>query len=367
MRILKYIFLLILLATFALSVFIATQKGDFYVERSMIIKSPKSTVFNFANDYRNWKSFASWIKEDSKTEFTYSRDSIKKNRSFSWVGTKGNGDVKTFLIKYGDSIIQNMNFDGTNYQLIWFFKDTIGGTKVRWKSKGNMSFKFKINCALNGGADKVIGNMLEKSLLNLDKSLTYEMDTYAINVNGVFKKLGCYYMNQTITSKISNVPKNLSIMIPNLVSFFKKNNIEMKGKPFVIYHTYDLTKGITKFSVCIPIKEQIFTSPGSDITSGKLNPFQAVKTTLIGDYSHTKEAWDKTNNYISKNSLSRDTEISNLEIYIESFEQIANPSKWKTEIYIPVKSKIAAVAKPTTSTSQPISTTENQSEEPLQN
>ena len=56
MKILKYIFLLILLAFFALTVFVATQKGDFNVTRSIIIKSPKSTVFNYVNDYRNWET-----------------------------------------------------------------------------------------------------------------------------------------------------------------------------------------------------------------------------------------------------------------------------------------------------------------------
>jgi len=367
MRIIKYIFLLILLVTFAISIFVATQKGDFYVQRDSIIKHPKSTVFNYAYDYRNWKSFASWIKEDSKTEFTYSQDSIKKNRSFSWEGTYGKGDVKTFAIKHGDSIIQKMNFDGTSTELTWFFKDTIGGTKVFWKSKGTMSFKFKIKCALSGGVDKVIGNMLEKSLLNLGNTLDYEINTYTVNVNGIFKKLGCFYLNQTIICKISNVSKNLSIMIPNLVAFFKKNNIEMKGKPFVLYHTYDTTNGITKISVCIPTKEQIFTSPGSDITYGKLNPFQAVKTTLIGDYSHSKEAWTKTFDFISNNNLTRDTEISNLEIYVDNIEQIENPSKWKTEIYIPVKSKAVVVVKSVTFFSPKIIAPESKPEDTLQN
>ena len=119
----------------------------------------------------------------------------------------------------------------------------------------------------------------------------------------------------------------------------------MNGKPFVIYHTYDVANGITNFSVCVPVKEEIFTSPGSDITGGKLESFQAVKTTLTGDYSHSKEAWDKAMEYFTKNNLIKNPLIPSMEIYTKGIEQEKSPSKWVTTIYIAVNSKIV-IAKP---------------------
>ena len=53
MKILKYLFLLLLLSLVALTVFVATQKGIFSVERSKVINSPKATVYNYVNDFRN--------------------------------------------------------------------------------------------------------------------------------------------------------------------------------------------------------------------------------------------------------------------------------------------------------------------------
>jgi len=94
----------------------------------------------------------------------------------------------------------------------------------------------------------------------------------------------------------------------------------MSGKPFVLYHNFDVTRGITKISVCAPIREQIFISEGSDITLGQLVPFQAVKTTLTGDYSHSKKAWDKTLEYISKNNLTKNTEEPYLELYTKTWK-----------------------------------------------
>lgn len=350
MKILKYIFLLILLAFFALSVFVATQKGSFEVQRSKIIKSPRTTVFNYVNDYRNWENFGSWKTDDPNMQFVYPAITSGKGASYSWKGTDGDGKMKTVDVKDNESIFQKMDYVGSLSDVYWTFKDTTGGTKVTWRSKGTMGFGFKIYTIFKGGADKVIGGMYERSLVNLDKSLDYEMHTYNIKVNGLVKKLGAFYLQQRITSKIVNVPKNIRIMLPKLIHFFKKNNITMHGKPFVIYHTYDLARGLTDMSVCIPVDQEIFTSPGSDITSGKLESFTAVKTTLTGDYTHLKEAWDKTSEYISKNGLIENPGPS-VELYNISIEQEKHPSKWVTEIYIPAVSKnIPLVKKPAAAT-----------------
>src|SRR6218665_148504 len=338
MKILKYIFLLIVLALFASSIYVATQKGDFDVERSRVIKSPRATVFNYVNDYRNWENFGSWKTDDPSMQFNYPGNTIGKGAGDSWKGTDGSGNVKTTSVINNERITQKMNYSGSLSDVYWTFKDTLEGTKVTYRSKGTMGFGFKIYTVFKGGADKVIGSMYERSLANLDKSLNYEMNTYTIKVNGLVKKLGAFYLQQRITSKISNAPMNIRIMLPKLINFFKKNKMVMHGKPLVIYHTYDVAKGLTDMSVCIPVDKEIFTSPGSDITSGKFESFQAVKTTLTGDYSHSKEAWEKTFAYISKNNLI-ENQGSYIEMYSINMEQEKHPSKWVTEIYVPASSK----------------------------
>ena len=344
MRILKYILLLSLLVLFAATVFISTQSGHFDVEKSAVIKSPRSTVFNYVNDYLNWGTFASWKQEDPKMEFYYSKNTVGKGGSYSWKGNDGEGNIKTLTVNENQALHQKMNFNGSESDVYWTFKDTIGGTKITWRSKGKMGFGFKIYSVFQGGADKVIGSMYEKSLANLDKTLDYELNTYKIKVDGVVQKTGSFYLMQTITSKISNVPKNLRIMIPRIVNFFKKNNVPMNGRPFVLYHTYDVANDLTRLSVCIPLREEIFIRDGSDVSVGLLYPFQAVKTTLTGDYSHNREAWNKTFDYIAAKHLTQNKAGDYLEIYTKSIDQVANPSQWITEIYIPVQQPKAAVA-----------------------
>jgi effector-binding domain-containing protein len=343
MRILKYISLLLLLSVVAASIFIATQKSDFTVERSKIIKSPRSAVYSYVNDYRNWADFGSWTTDAPEIKVLYPETTIGKGAYYSWKGNDGMGEVRTLYVKENDSISQKMNYNGTSSAISWSFKDTEDGTKVTWQSKGNMSFLLKFYTALNGGVEEVIGKMYEKSLENLDKALDYEINTFSIKVNGIVKKPQSFYLAQTFTSELIKIDKNTEIVIPTILAFCDKNDITVSGKPFVIYHTYDMVKGLAKISICIPIKKEIFISPGSDLISGKLEASEGVKTTVIGDYSHIKKGYNETLEFVTKNQLTVDPLISHIEIYSTGKTEAKHPSKWVTEIYVPVLSEITAV------------------------
>ncbi len=127
-----------------------------------------------------------------------------------------------------------MKCEGTTSTVFWNFKDTIGGTKVTWRSKGKMSFLFKIYSALQGGADNVIGTIYEKSLANLDKALDYEINTFSTIDNGIVQKPVMNYIGQTFTSELSKVNKNFKIVIPKLTTFCESKglSVEFKGGLF---------------------------------------------------------------------------------------------------------------------------------------
>jgi len=366
MRILKYLFLLLLLSLVALSIFVATQKGGFNVERSKIINSPKSSIFNYVNDYENWEDWNSLAVGDSLINISYSQNTIGKVSSCSWDGNQGSGDIQTISTKENENIEQSMTFNGNSADVSMSFKDTLGKTKVTWKATGKMGFLFKALTAFNGGANKLFGIMFENSLNILDKKLDYEINTFSVKVDGITKFKETFYLAQTFTSEFSKVSKNSGIVISKITHFCNKNNITISGKPFVIYHTYDTTNELTKLSICIPIKDPIFLIEGSDISSVTQKPFEAVKTTLTGDYSHRNKALDKAKDYLRANYLSSDPSFSHLEMYTIGKKDINNPSKWVTEIYYPIRPK--AVIKPTvvipTETEEVITTPKVEKEKP---
>jgi len=339
MKILKYLFLLLLLLSVGGSVFIATQKSNFTTTKSIVIKTPKAAVYNYLNDTRNYKDWFVFDKNNSSVNLEYSKNSSGAGSFFSWSGSEGEGKTIVFLTKENDSIVQKTDLDGALSETVWKLKDTIGGTKVTCISKGEMSFSNKLNSFITGGVNKVIGRKLELSLNNLDRSLVYELNTFSVNSNGVVYKKGCYYLKHTINTKLSRLNYNIKILIPYLINFSNKNNISISGKPFIIYNSIDESKEISNISVCLPIKRRIFTSSGSDIVCNELEGYTAFKTTLNGDYSHRKTAWKKAKDFINKNNETIEKSIPLLEVYNKSFMDGLSPSKWQTTIYTAVQSK----------------------------
>jgi len=233
-----------------------------------------------------------------------------------------------------------MMYDESQSEVFWTFKDTLGATKVSWRTKGKLTAMMKIYTFFKGGIDSVIGSVYEKSLVNLDRTLDYEINTYSIKINGIVNRPKNFYINQTINSYEKNVVKNIKIVIPKMIQFFKKNKIVMSGKPFVFYNETNQSNDIVNFSVCIPIKDSIYIMPGSDVSSGKTEAMTALKTTLIGDYSHLKEMKKKAIAYLQKNNLKQNNGNKTIEVYTKTKLDIKNPSKWITELYIPVYPKV---------------------------
>lgn len=344
MRILKYIFLLVVLLAVGVAVFIATQKGDYQVTVTKVINTPRNITYSYVNEFTNWPQ---WAGFDDEMEVEYAAITAGNGSSFSWKGSENDGSVKTIGTKANDSIVQKMDWNGLPADMIWHFEPSGNKTKVTLTVKGKMGFMPKVHATLKGGPNRIMKAMYEKSLAQLDKTLDHEINTYNIKVEGVTEKFGRFYLYQSITSTIENLPANITIMMSRMQRFFKKNNIAAAGKPFVLYDYYDPRKGLTKFSVCIPVREEIFVAPGSDISAGKFASFRAVKTTLTGDYSHLKEAWDKTFAYIDANKIAG-ADADYLELYSVGKESGKGPSKWVTEIYVPVVSMPAPAPTPVT-------------------
>lgn len=343
MRILKYIFLLLLLAFIGLTVYVTTQKGDFEVSESAVIKTPKSAVFNYVNDYKNWETFGSWMKKGNSITFNYPSKTMGSGAFCSWESGSDSGNIKTYFTKENDSIFQKANFNGTKTDVFWKLKDTVSGTKITIHTKGKMDLMTKISTFFNGGISSILSEEIKKSFHNLNKTLDYEMKTYSIKVNGISQRNSGYCLKQTISCKIGSLPKNIKILMTRMTYFFKKNKLPMAGKPFVTYERYEPGHDFATISVCIPTHQQVYVMPGSDVASDEIIGFTCLKATLVGDYSHTQEAWKKAKKYIADNNFKENTAGRYSEVYVKTIDDVKQPSKWVTEIYIPVFPKAAAI------------------------
>lgn len=330
MRILKYILLLLLLLGVAFVVFVATQKSDYTIVRSKEIKISKDIVYNFVTDSTAHIDWNPWKKDIAVFE-----------------------NIKLVT---GDTIIQSILVKGEKNESFMRFQNTKKGALVTWKLKGKLDFNLKLLSVLQGGVDNVLGDKLEEGLNNIDSYLVKELTTYNIKINGLVTKHATNYIQQIDTCSFADFHKVSKAMLQNMMAFVDKNDIIITGLPFISYNSWDNKTKTTIFSMCVPVEEEILTTDGSEISGGHFDEFLAIKTTLTGDYSHNKEAWNKTLAYLKKKNLIEDINGAKIEVYKISLPKERKPSKWVTELYVPVKKRIY-IAKPKPEVSQEESNT----------
>lgn len=337
MKIIKYIFLLVLLALVGISVYIATQQGDYTIKRSTFIKVPKEVVFNYINDYRNWDQWIDLDAKPSDVQFTFPDNTVGQGSAFSWKDGSESGSMQSLFVKENDSIAQKLTIDGKTSKSTLTLKDSIGGTQLNWTVTGTADFGTKIKAAFNGGVEMFTAKMFQNSLNNVNAIITKEISSFSTQVIGIATIEGTFYVKQTATVKLRDMNSKITPMLQKMNTFFKNAKMQMNGKPFVIYESSDNSNGTITFSVCGPLKEEIFVSDPSDVSIAKLQPFKALKTVLKGDYSHRNEAIKKAMAYISENKIDRNTALKYMDIYTINASDEKSPSKWETEVLIPIE------------------------------
>jgi effector-binding domain-containing protein len=336
MRILKYFFLLFLLLILGFTVYVATQKPNYEVVRSKYIAIPKATLFEFVQDYQNWEGFNEGVASANQN-LEFSPKTEGKNAFVKW-DYPSPGSYQTDRLNIGDSIAILEDSNGQIANQVWKFKDTIGGTLLKVSTKGTLNFKEKVLSFFKGGPNYVVGNQLEKNLENLRNNIVTELTTFQTKVTGVVTRPKQYYLKQSIVCREKSVEKNIKIMVPKMVTFFSKNDIESAGNPFLLFSKYDKINDIVAFSVCIPIKDTVYTSKTSDIQFGVLESYSAVRTILKGDHRHQQKAWRKATEYLLKNQYNAVIELPVIEV-LSKYKNVKASQK-TTEIYFPVYPKI---------------------------
>ncbi|RPD99682.1 hypothetical protein EGM88_03820 [Aureibaculum marinum] len=340
MKVLKYILLLLLLMIVAGSIYIATLENNYHVKRTRVIEAPAEVVFDIINDYKSWPEWSPWLGQDPNATVAYGAKTSGVGATYSWSGEIiGEGNMETLSV-LEDSISQKITFIKpweSSSNVYWKLNPKKNGTVVTWGMTGELDFKSKAFMAFNGGIDKQVGPDYVLGLIKLDSVVNAKMQEYSITVNGVTTHGGGYYLYQSTSCKMEELPQKFAEMMPKVISYVENNNITTAGPPFTIYHTFDSENNAVIMSVAVPVTERVITSSDSGILTGFLKPFIAVKTTLKGDYKNSKEAWNTAYKYIGDNNLEQLEIAPAIEVYLNTPSNTANPANLRTEIFVPIK------------------------------
>ncbi|WP_158844412.1 SRPBCC family protein [Algibacter sp. L1A34] len=340
MKAFKYILFLLLIMIIGTSIYIAVQPNEYTFSRSRIITAPTPVVFNEVNDYKNWIDFSPWLEQEPKATLTYLEKTIGIDAGYAWNGDiLGEGNMTTLAVAENKSISQKLNFVTpfeSESNIEWNFEPENKGTKVTWSMSGKQDFMAKMYTAFSGPFEKSVGPDFERGLFKLDSVVNANMQKYSIKTNGITTHGGGYYLYIAASCKINELSSKMQEMLPRIKAYADKNKIKIAGTPFINYYKWDEENNTVMFSCCIPTTEKIISNE-SDILTGHLPPFNAVKTTLQGNYKYLEKAWAKATAYIPENGLENLEQGPMLEVYETDPSKTPNPADWITEIYIAIK------------------------------
>ena len=338
MKYIKYLLFLLLIAIIAIAIYVAVQPNDYTVTRSKTIQAPVSLIYNEVNDFKNWEDWNAWIEEKPEMIITYPDQTKGVNGTYSWTDNEETGTMTITDNNPNKSITQVMQFGAyPSADVVWdFTPNPDGSTDVKWTITGkDLPFEFKAYSALSGGMDNQIGPYYERSLELLDRKVVESMKQYSVTVNGVTQRGGGFYLYNTTSAKMDTYKAKMKDMFPKVSQYFAENNITPSGAPFVIYHQWDLENNSVMFSCAMPTADKIITTE-DDILTGQLQPFNALKTTLKGNYTNLEEAWNTAMTHQKENNLIPDQNGVTLEVYLTDPTNTPNPADWITEIYLPI-------------------------------
>jgi len=344
MKFFKYLFFLILILFIGVALYFGTQDGDFSVSETRVIQAPPEVVFEHVNDFKNWEKWGSWM--DSKSlNINYPEKTSGEGATYSWESkSDGQGAMQTLSVIPNKEIKQKIVFRGTltdeGSLVTWTFEPDSSGlaTQVSWSIEGSLGLFEKMYMATQEVKMKEnLQLMYAESLQNLDSVLQTEMSAYSINVHGLTNHGGGFYLYNTTASKQSEIGSKTAPMIEQIEIFMSENSLPAQGSPFVIYNDWDELNKTTIFSVGIHTPDMVILPDGSPVISGHIPPLTAIKTTLQGNYSYLSKAWEETEKYIQENGFVKNDALSPFEVYVNRFPNEKNPSKWITEVYIPIE------------------------------
>ena len=343
MKILKIIFIFLMILIVSGALYLGTLDGKYDVSRSRSINADPVVVYNDLNDYKNWKDWGPWFEEDSTLAVQYESNTTGEEAGDSWASDQdGGGRMRTLKTdppnRLDQEIFFNTPFGEMRSSVYWIIEKSETGTNLTWGIKGEMPFLTRF---MASNMESQIGPMQERGLELFDENIQRKLRIFSVDHLGVVDYSGGFYLYLSTSTKISEIEIKSQEMIRKIEEYVENNSIRVTGSPFVLYHKFDEENGTSMFSVAYPIAERIITEKGSDLLTGYMERGKYSKSVLKGSYENSAAAWQEA--YGAAEDLRGYTILHTgepFEVFVNSPDNTPNPAELITEIYIPVQPRI---------------------------
>jgi predicted transcriptional regulator YdeE len=305
------------------------------IQKSIQINAAPELVFARVRDFKQWPQWSPWLSSEPDCALTYSSD----GSSYSWDG-KVIGSGKMTRVSEQDH--QELRYELQLFKpwkstsaVTFQFSPKDGGTKVNWAMDGSLPFfLFFLKPLMTG----LIGMDYERGLKMLKDYVEIGTVPATIEYPGHETVSGFAYIGIRTRCRIDDIETAMLSDFEKLMGWYEGQDEESTGKPFTIYHRWELGKGFTDYSVGIPMKEfAVKTAPLPEgFTGGEVPACKAFVIRFTGPYRHLGNAWSAGMMRIQGKLIKQNKKIAPFEIYENDMRETPE-NALITKLCFPVK------------------------------
>ena len=150
-------------------------KKDFALEKQIVIKKPKATVFNYLKLIKNQEKYSVWVMKDPNIKIVYSGTDGTVGFISSWTSDDKNvgiGAQEIIKLNEGESMEVEVRFkkpfEAINYASTVVTATGDGQTQVSMTFTGKHKFPMNV---MNLFMDKLVGRDMQQNLVNMKTNL----------------------------------------------------------------------------------------------------------------------------------------------------------------------------------------------------
>lgn len=354
MRILKYLFLLVVLTLVSLTVYIATLENKYHVSRSIVVNQPQELVFDYVHDLNNWAEILPSRIFDTTT-VSFVRDKMGTTTQMDWISSNVKKSVQNLKSFKTDSLQQRIVLQQEDLAgFSWHFgtkNKNPKKTEIKVEIEGQVSFQDKIEFFLKGGAQAKYDDILYDMIHNIKNNVERNFTDYKITA------IGEYNFKPTYTVKVRNVstPKSMkedvALAVSQLEDYIKSVQGKAAGNARIDFVEKKADR--IEYFVSIPTSKKLNQSMGDDIKIDSTKAVLTYKSELKGNYIFINKNNNTAYNDLVKAGYNRQPNAPYFEVWNRKAIKSKQATNWIFESHYPIYPKAKVVVRDTTYVAKP--------------
>jgi effector-binding domain-containing protein len=253
----------------------------------------------------------------------------------TWNRNESNAKIDILSTKPVTDITQKVTQIDTTFIFKWEFKmldDSMSEVRV-YVSDPDRKFYNRLTLPF---ANTRFRKGVRDNLLDVKTRMELMLEKFHYKFTGYqhFEQRSCVYIN--LQSTLKGKARAMMSNVIELNQFVRQNNLELDGKPFLVFNNWNESKDSINFDFCFPIKRIEAVPEDPKIKFMTVDGMDAIKTDFYGNYGMTDITWYNLAEEAKKLGYQRNNKL--IEVYFNDPHSGGNELEWKAEIYMGIES-----------------------------